>query len=460
MKKVWLRLLGLGLALVMLLGFVPIGASAAAPPKIGVTMPGYDDIGEVLTSMGIAYDEFAYEDVWYTYENMKKYDAIFLNCGSNYSRIDDKDLAKYVNEGGLVYASDWASDPILYAFPGKLKFGEADEQTIKNADILYKPLQLQMGKSKMDVEFDLPGWHTITEISKDVEVFIRGDVATEFDWDEKTEKVIPAKTVNYPLAVSFQHGKGRVFYTSFHNEAQVNADMINFLEYLIFNINLNKNNENMAEEAAKKGFGYVGPVFGTLNAGKTSAAFTYKATAGKDFMLMLSSSDGDFSLALKDPAGKAYNTGAAGGMSASAILQTITVTNPVAGDWKFTVTSKNAVNGAMFAVGIAEKGPAPGPADKTALNNRIAAIGNTKKGSYTDASWSAFQTALAAARQVAADENATQAQVNSALSALNTAFSGLRANTSANTIFSTGYKASFLNWILFFIGFGFIWMWF
>ena len=31
---------------------------------------------------------------------------------------------------------------------------------------------------------------------------------------------------------------------------------------------------------------------------------------------------------------------------------------------------------------------------------------------------------------------------------------------SVNTIFSTSYEASFLNWILFFICFGWIWMWF
>jgi len=28
------------------------------------------------------------------------------------------------------------------------------------------------------------------------------------------------------------------------------------------------------------------------------------------------------------------------------------------------------------------------------------------------------------------------------------------------TIFSTKYEATFLNWILFFVCFGFIWMWF
>jgi len=32
--------------------------------------------------------------------------------------------------------------------------------------------------------------------------------------------------------------------------------------------------------------------------------------------------------------------------------------------------------------------------------------------------------------------------------------------TGVNTIFSTRYEANFLNWLLFFLGFGFIWMWF
>ena len=32
--------------------------------------------------------------------------------------------------------------------------------------------------------------------------------------------------------------------------------------------------------------------------------------------------------------------------------------------------------------------------------------------------------------------------------------------TVAKTIFSTRYESNFLNWLLFFLGFGFIWMWF
>ena len=103
------------------------------------------------------------------------------------------------------------------------------------------------------------------------------------------------------------------------------------------------------------------------------------------------------------------------------------------------------------------------PADKIALNARINELKNTSKGNYTEASWNAFQSALTSAQAVANNASATQEQVNSALNALNTAYAGLRENTqppSIQYIFTTRYEATFLNWILFFLGFGWLWMWF
>jgi len=434
MKKTLLRLLGLGLAMVMLLGFLPIGVSAAdTTPKIGVSTPGSDDIGPILTSMGIAFDDLNYSD-WYTYENLKQYYAIFLNCLGNGYNIEDEVLTRYVNEGGLVYASDLTDSQITSAFPGKLEFVYAQPQTVANADIVDKALQTQMDKAKMDVIFDLSGWAVITGISEDVEVYIRGDVTTyEIDYDTYDYK---EQVVNRPLAISFKHGAGKVFYTSFHNRAQASGDMKKFLEYLIFNISLNENNETMSKEAAKKGFKYVGPVFGSLNPGQTSATFTYKATAGKDFMLMLSSSDGDFSIALKDPNGKAYNPNAAQGFSASAIIRTITVANPIAGDWTFTVTSNNAVNGAMFAVGIAE-------------------TDSTQSHTHTPGDWEITKAATSSEP----GEKVKKCTVcGTVLESEPIPATG--GGTSGKTIFGTGRPATFLNWILFFVCFGWIWMWF
>ena len=102
------------------------------------------------------------------------------------------------------------------------------------------------------------------------------------------------------------------------------------------------------------------------------------------------------------------------------------------------------------------------PANKTALNNRINEIGSIQKGNYTDASWQAFQNALDNARAVAGNDSATQIQVDAALNALNIAYAGLRENPPAKGIFGTNAKwnGAWWHYVLFFIGFGFIWMWF
>jgi hypothetical protein len=128
-----------------------------------------------------------------------------------------------------------------------------------------------------------------------------------------------------------------------------------------------------------------------------------------------------------------------------------------AGTYSFTV---NAANGTLpnaaqaFTLTV---NAAAATADKTALNDRLAAIGGTQKGDYTDASWDAFQSALTTARNVANNASATQAQVNDALNALNTAYGNLQLK---KMIFTTKYEATFLNWILCFVCFGWVWMWF
>jgi len=92
---------------------------------------------------------------------------------------------------------------------------------------------------------------------------------------------------------------------------------------------------------------------------------------------------------------------------------------------------------------------------KTALRAKIAAVKDTQKGNYTNDSWNAFQSALNAAQAVEANAAATHDEIDSALNALNAAVAGLRVKT----VFSTSYEATFINWLLFFLGFGFIWMW-
>ena len=103
------------------------------------------------------------------------------------------------------------------------------------------------------------------------------------------------------------------------------------------------------------------------------------------------------------------------------------------------------------------------PVNTTALNNRINALQGTQRGNFTEASWNAFQNALTNARAVAANPNATQAQVDDALRALDNAFSSLVENNNNNNNFfrlwgrTTRWERTFWHWILLIFFFGWIW---
>ena len=189
----------------------------------------------------------------------------------------------------------------------------------------------------------------------------------------------------------------------------------------------------------------------TMPADAVTITATYKDVPATTYTLTVNdgSGSGEYPagasvpiVAAEPPSGKVFDVWtAASGSFASANSASTAFTMP-AEAVTVTATYKNAPMS---------------PTDKTALNARLNAIGNIQKGKYTDDSWNAFQSALSAARSVASNENATQDQVNSALNALNAAYANLREK---KFIFTTKYEATVWNWIMFFLLFGWIWMWF
>ena len=91
--------------------------------------------------------------------------------------------------------------------------------------------------------------------------------------------------------------------------------------------------------------------------------------------------------------------------------------------------SQTQVDGAWTAlknaVDALEKAPAPVVVDKSELQAAITEAEKLQEEDYTAASWSAFQTALAAARQMLDSETASQTQVDDALTALDNAVKAL-----------------------------------
>src|ERR687885_146286 len=79
--------------------------------SIRVSTPGYDDIGQVLTSMKVSFEPFA---------GSYDCDLLFMNCGTSDS-FDARSLHSFVMDGGCLYASDLTSGMIQNVFPGALR---------------------------------------------------------------------------------------------------------------------------------------------------------------------------------------------------------------------------------------------------------------------------------------------------------------------------------------------------
>ena len=211
------------------------GQTVTAPPveivstgKLAYLPGSYDSIedivqGELQNPMDmLAPADFA------SATKLAEYKMIFVNCGSDLYEITSNTttlntIRTWINNGGILYASDWANDLVEALYPadfsGELS-GEAQEVT---ASVVDAELKAFVGKSTVIIQYDLGSWHTPQTLSTAAKVLVRGS----FDSYSTTYS-------NKPLAVYFAKGNGDVVFTSFHNEAGVTADQKAVLRYFIY----------------------------------------------------------------------------------------------------------------------------------------------------------------------------------------------------------------------------------
>jgi len=188
--------------------------------KIEITDKGFDDISEILNLLDIKHAAFS---------GNFKCDILFINCKSGYSEIDTSKLRKYVEDGGIIYASDWASKVISESFPNILLFGTSSKTGKIKATVNDTDLKKHIG-SIIEVNFDLSSWHTITKI-------IKGNV------------ILTSNDNNLPIMVEIPIGKGKVYFTSFHNHKQTTDNEEKLIQLLVLKQIGYLNNESIQETA-------------------------------------------------------------------------------------------------------------------------------------------------------------------------------------------------------------------
>ena len=195
-------------------------------PKICVTSPCYDDIGQILTSMKINYDKF----------ETKQYDCdvLFLNCGTS-DHVDTQKLEIFVKNGGCLYASDLVEDILNEAFPDIFTFaGRLGEVMKMPVDVVDSELR-EFSGARLQVTFDLGGWVVVN--SSKGEVLLRASNNNS------------SKYAGKPIMIKVKYYNGLIFYTSFHNYAQASEKEKALLQLLLlrqFGAKSNSSIENVS----------------------------------------------------------------------------------------------------------------------------------------------------------------------------------------------------------------------
>lgn len=240
--------------------------------KVAIVTGDYDDFQLVLQQMGFAnytvFDglvtgtdicdicednlrNFLLNDEW-----MQQFDIIMLNGGHVEEDIvynadpdngnsGDSDaimanIVHFVQNGGSIYASDWAYDDVEQGWPDRIEFlgddskpndAQAGDQQLIHAAISDSALAAWLGSkdSRVDIDYDLPVWPAIESVQDTVSVHLSGSVNVRIGTYQDTLNASP-------LLTSFNDGQGKVVYATFRVAKNASADMLLILQYMMYSL--------------------------------------------------------------------------------------------------------------------------------------------------------------------------------------------------------------------------------
>jgi hypothetical protein len=248
-------------------------------PKIGVVKGSYDAIEDILVGIGVVDDqgapafdiidgysgrqiaahvhngrevaarssnlqpnvEYNAGELLNSAELLAQYDILFFNCGNNDYQSGNADamnnLRDFVSNGGIVYATDWMYTYIQGAFTEYLTFAQP------NTAGTQLPLEATLGSADLEAWLEAQGISVTPTVT--VEGFLSGWQMVGSHADNVDAWVI-AQSVNYsgatytdkPLAYTFAHECGGVFYSSFHTHGNYSASAAidQMMSYFVFEL--------------------------------------------------------------------------------------------------------------------------------------------------------------------------------------------------------------------------------
>lgn len=232
----------------------------ASQTKIAVLDGTWDDLEGLLGQLGLSYD--LYNDhgdqgadgtivgLLADAELLQSYDILFVNCGGTAGWMPQDhpevmgNVKEFVLRGGSLYMSDYAWVFGEWSFPDAVEWYHDDDPagmgktdtspqkipsgTVSNAKVVDGTLAAVLGKTTIRIVFDQGPQIAPESVGVGTFAHVVGDIDVPLDFSIK----------DAPLALSYvpAQGAGRVIYTNFHNDAQVTADMLTILNYLVFSL--------------------------------------------------------------------------------------------------------------------------------------------------------------------------------------------------------------------------------
>ena len=173
-----------------------------------VTPAGYDDIGNILTYLGLPFR---------TYSSSVKTldcDIFFWNClASKYP--SSSVISNYVANGGCLYASCCAAKHLVNAFPGAIDFKSAGCKTKTiQATVVDEELLSALGRD-LHIHYNSAACYSVSYFCPESRVLLR---------ESETDRIV---------MVMAPFGQGHIFYTCFHHHDNMSEQEKSLLKLLV-----------------------------------------------------------------------------------------------------------------------------------------------------------------------------------------------------------------------------------
>lgn len=175
---------------------------------------------------------------------MAEFDMIFFDGGHREDGVIYGDgpinvvrdaLQSYVQQGGVIFASDWAYDVVESVWPDAVDFygddtvpdsAQVGEPGTIEADVVDQALATTISAEELEITYDLPVWPLVENASSSVDVLLSGDAPWRKGFETGTVR-------DSPLLLTFEDGDGQVLFTTYRNSANNNQAMLGVLLTLV-----------------------------------------------------------------------------------------------------------------------------------------------------------------------------------------------------------------------------------